>query len=83
MTSSPVFCVIDDKHIPLFRVMWVSDVPHFCGAEDCTAEGMYEIRLEQEESIFCNRPDRDKMLDAIENWVKGHDSGHDHDEDWE
>ncbi len=76
--SSSVFCVIDDKHVPLFRVMWVSDVPHFCGEDDCTCEGLYEIRLEQDESIFCNGGDRDKMLEAIEAWAKGSDL----DDDW-
>ncbi len=69
--SPSVFCVVDDKHIPLYRVLWVSDTPHFCGDEDCNAEGLYEIRLEQDESIFCNRVDRDKMLASIETWICG------------
>lgn len=75
---APVFCVVDDKHVPLYRVLWVSDVPHFCGAEDCQAEGLYEIRLEHDESIFCTRRDRDKMLRALEEWCRGPDV----DEDW-
>ncbi len=76
---SSVFCVVDDKHIPLYRVVWVSDVPHFCGSEECQAEGLYEIRLEQEESIFCHAIDRDKMLKSLENWVQGPEKG----EGWE
>ena len=35
-----IFCRIDDKHIPLYRVMWVSATPHFCGEEDCVREGL-------------------------------------------
>ena len=47
-----IFCLVDDKHVPLYRVMWISDVPHFCGEAECHCEGMYEIRLEQGESIW-------------------------------
>ena len=32
-----IFCVIDDKNVPLYRVMWVAATPHFCGHEDCRA----------------------------------------------
>jgi len=71
---SPTFCLIDDKHIPLYRVMWISDIPHFCGDEDCQVEGLYEIRLEQDESIFCNRDDRDKMFETLEQWFRGGES---------
>ena len=54
---SSVFCIVDDKHIPLYRVMWISNLPHFCGNEDCDVEGRYEIRLE---------PDpHDRPLEAI------------------
>lgn len=65
---SDLFCIVDDKHIPVYRVVWVSDVPHFCGEEDCMAEGRYEIRLEQDESVWGNRDERDKMLAALEKW---------------
>ena len=44
----PVFCQIDDKHIPLYRIVWISDLPHFCGDAECQREGQYEIRLEHE-----------------------------------
>ena len=70
-----IFCLIDDKHVPLFRVMWVSNVPHFCGEEDCQCEGLYEIRLEQGESVWANAKERDQMLVALEAWHDGIDQG--------
>lgn len=66
-----IFCKIDDKHIPLYRVMWISDLPHFCGEDDCMCEGQYEIRLENDESVWGNREERDMMLRAIEEWQGG------------
>lgn len=63
-----IFCVVDDKHIPLYRVVWVAAVPHFCGAEDCEQEGNYEIRLEGGESVWASREERDDMLAALEEW---------------
>jgi hypothetical protein len=68
---SSIFCLIDDKHVPLYRVIWVSDVPHFCGHEDCACEGQYEVRLEQDESVWANREERDRMLEALEAWHGG------------
>ena len=62
MTSAPIFVLVDDKHIPVYRIMWVSDVPHFCGNEDCQCEGDYEVRLEQDESIWASRIERDEVL---------------------
>jgi hypothetical protein len=73
-----VFCKVDDKHVPLYRVVWVSDVPHFCGEADCLAEGRYEIRLEQDESVWANTEERDGLMTALENWQSGFDS----EEDW-
>lgn len=72
---SSVFVVVDDKHIPLYRILWVADIPHFCGDEDCTAEGRYEVRLESEESVFGSREERDQTLHAIEAWHSGHSDG--------
>jgi hypothetical protein len=66
MTS--IFCVVDDKHVPLYRVMWVAAIPHFCGSPDCQHEGDYEIRLEQDESVWANQTQRDAVLAAIEAW---------------
>ena len=66
-----IFCEVDDKHVPLYRVMWVSATPHFCGADDCVREGFYEIRLEQGESVWANGNDRDRMLAALEAWQGG------------
>jgi hypothetical protein len=62
------FCLIDDKHVPLHRVMWISAVPHFCGSPQCQHEGDYEIRLEQGESVWANQAERDETLAAIEVW---------------
>ena len=73
-----VFCVIDDKSIPLYRVMWISNLPHFCGHDDCMHEGDYEVRLEQEESVWASREERDNLLQAIQAWQCGDES----DEDW-
>lgn len=68
---SSILCKVDDKHIPLYRVVWVSDVPHFCGEDDCVCEGLYEVRLEQGESVWGTRQDRDSMLSALESWRGG------------
>lgn len=64
-----VFCVIDDKHVPLYRILWVSALPHFCGAADCEREGDYEVRLECGESVWANREERDAVLEALEVWA--------------
>lgn len=68
---SGVFCLVDDKHVPLYRILWVSDLPHFCGNDDCLFEGRYEVRLEMEESVFATREERDAVLAGLENWAKG------------
>jgi hypothetical protein len=75
-----IFCIVDDKHIPLYRVMWVSATPHFCGSEDCEREGQYEVRLEQGESVWANSLQRDSMLEALESWQGGLGPP---DEEWE
>lgn len=67
-----IFCLVDDKHVPMYRIIWISDVPHFCGQADCQCEGDYEVRLDQDESLWANRQQRDKVLEAMENW---HGSG--------
>lgn len=69
-----IFCVVDDKHVPIFRIMWISDVPHFCGQEDCQCEGDYEVRLDHDESLWASRDERDQVLVAIENWYDSTDS---------
>ena len=61
-----IFCEIDDKHIPLYRVVWVAATPHFCGEDDCNREGYYEIRLEQGDAVWANHEERDAMLTALE-----------------
>ena len=66
-----IFCLVDDKHVPLYRVMWVADTPHFCGSPECQCEGDYEVRLEQGEAIWANREERDALLAALETWQGG------------
>jgi hypothetical protein len=66
-----IFCLVDDKHIPVYRVMWVAATPHFCGAPECEHEGDYEIRLEQGEAVWGSREERDAMLQALEAWQGG------------
>ena len=68
---SSILVLIDDKHVPLFRIIWVADVPHFCGNDDCTYEGDYEVRLEGDESVFASRIERDKTLKALEEYAEG------------
>ena len=69
-----VFCLIDDKHVPMYRIMWLSDVPHVCGQEDCQCEGDYEVRLDQDESLWANRQQRDQLLIEMENWYRSNDN---------
>ena len=66
-----ILFLIDDKHVPLYRVMWVAATPHFCGSEECQHEGDYEVRLEQGEVVWANRKERDELLEALEQWAGG------------
>ncbi len=77
-----VFFLVDDKHVPLYRVIWVSATPHFCGAEDCEREGFYEVRLEQDEVVWANHQERDELLVALEEWARGMPADDD-EGDWE
>jgi len=62
-------CKVDDKYVPLYRIMWVAAVPHFCGADDCEREGQYEIRLEQGEAVWASSPEeRDAVVAALQQW---------------
>ena len=76
-----VFAVIDDKHVPLYRVMWVSALPHFCGEDDCEREGQYEVRLEQGEIVWAkDHEERDRLLTVMEQWQSG--LGPDDESEW-
>ncbi|TWT86847.1 hypothetical protein Mal64_36770 [Pseudobythopirellula maris] len=66
-----ILCRIDDKHVPLYRVMWVAATPHYCGEEDCLREGSYEVRLEQEESVWAKAPEHEELLAKLESWQGG------------
>ena len=72
--ASPIIKV-DDKHVPLYRIVWVSDVPHFCGEDDCMHEGDYEIRLDVDDSMWTNAKERDSVLHALERWCGGPNFG--------
>ena len=50
-----ILFTVDDKHVPLCRIIWVSDLPHYCGGAECQREGLYEIRLEQSETVWANQ----------------------------
>ena len=67
-------CRIDNKYVPLYRVMWISELPHYCGDDECGCEGRYEIRLEMEEAVWANREERDQALAALEAWARGGDT---------
>jgi hypothetical protein len=67
----PVFCQVDDKHVPLYRIVWISDLPHFCGDAACEREGQYEIRLEQGESVWATVDDRDAAVETLQAWLLG------------
>ena len=76
-----ILCRVDDKLIPLYRVMWIAATPHFCGEEDCMREGFYEIRLEQGESVWANDEERDEMRHHLERWQGGLGTIEDEDDD--
>lgn len=65
--QSPLI-LVDDKHVPLYRIVWVSELPHWCGEEDCEREGEYEIRLDVEESVWTNSKGRDEVVEALRKW---------------
>lgn len=68
--DSPLI-LIDDLHVPAYRVVWVADLPHFCGDPDCEREGQYEVRLDVDESLWTNLPGRDQVLDSLRKWCGG------------
>jgi hypothetical protein len=71
-SNMSIFSIVDDKYVPLYRVIWVAATPHFCGADDCEREGHYEVRLEQGESVWAKTvAERDSMLEALEHWQGG------------
>lgn len=73
-----VIIKVDDKHLPVYRIVWISDVPHFCGEADCMHEGDYEIRLDVDDSIWTNAEGRDETLAALAKWAsdpQGDESG--------
>ena len=67
----PLFCHIDDKQVPLYRIVWISDLPHFCGDGACQREGQYETRLEQNESVWASLAEHDEAVEALHAWLLG------------
>jgi hypothetical protein len=67
----PVFCHVDDKIVPLYRIVWIAELPHFCGDEECQREGQYEIRLEGDESVWGNAGEHEAAVGALEAWLRG------------
>lgn len=65
--DSPLI-LVDDKHVPLYRILWVADLPHWCGEEDCEREGEYEVRLEADESLWTSMQGRDSVIAALRKW---------------
>lgn len=68
-----IFFRIDDKFVPLYRVLWIAATPHFCGEADCQAEGMYEVALEGGESVWAKHEERATLMKSIEDWQAGED----------
>lgn len=75
-----IMCRLDDKHVPLYRVMWVAATPHFCGEEDCLREGCYEVRLEHDETVWASAGEQKELIERLESWQGG--MGMAEDEDW-
>lgn len=71
--DSPIV-VVDDKHVPLYRIVWIADLPHFCGEADCQREGQYEIRLDVDDSLWTSLRGRDSVLTALNAWCGDPDS---------
>ena len=72
----PSIVVVDDKHVPLYRIVWVADLPHFCGDPECLREGQYEVRLDVDDSVWTGLHGRDAVLAALSQWC-----GDEHDDD--
>lgn len=66
-----IFCRIDDKHVPLYRVLWVAATPHFCGDAECHCEGLHEVALEGGESVWAEFDEKERLLQMIEEWQSG------------
>jgi hypothetical protein len=66
-----VFIKIDNKHVPAWRIVWISELPHFCGSPDCIREGQYEVRLDNGESVWGSQAERNTAIEALEAWQGG------------
>lgn len=68
MSIVSIFCRVDDKQIPLYRVVWISATPHYCGELDCQCEGLHEVALEGGETIWAKHAEKDQLMEMIEEW---------------
>lgn len=66
-----IYSLIDDKYVPLFRVLWISALPHYCGSPDCQHEGDYEVALDGGESVWASQSERDETLASLERYHNG------------
>ena len=66
-----IFCVVDDKHIPLYRVMWIAATPHFCGAERLRSRGLLRSAPRTGRVGVGQYRGRDGILAALESWQGG------------
>lgn len=66
-----IFCRIDDKHIPLYRVLWISATPHFCGEPECQCEELHEVALEGGESVWATFDEKERLIQMIDEWQSG------------
>ena len=70
-TEVSIFCRVDDKHVPLYRVLWIAATPHFCGDAECQCEGLHEVALEGGESVWAKFDEKERLLQMIEEWQGG------------
>ena len=68
MSIVSIFCRVDDKQIPLYRVIWISATPHFCGEVDCQCEGLHEVALEGGETVWAKSVETEMLMEMIEEW---------------
>ena len=68
----PVFCIVDDKSIPLYRIMWISNLPHFCGQVRVQGRHRGGQAAAQEEPA---EPDRQKRHRRTQQHLVGRSAG--------
>lgn len=59
-----VLVVLDDKTIPIALIDWVSELPHFCGDDECDADGLYEVYM-RSGSLFVDFEEQKVAVQAL------------------